>query len=152
MLQDILPSPAHVLRRILCSLFMATSKPTPNLSAEESRKWQQRWELHFETWASLQFCAEQISKAEISKRNRLKVQRDICFLICYPKVWKGGSVGSCQLNREQLLMHCLRSGDRDRNGLLMSVCWLTLWWWTSGKILKQMSVGREKIQLWMGRL
>lgn len=79
MLQDILPRPAHILKRILCRIFMVTSKPTPNLSAEESTKWQQRWELHFETWASFQLYAEQISNAEISKKNRAQSAKRYLF-------------------------------------------------------------------------
>lgn len=94
--------------------FMATSKPTPKLSAEESMKRQQRWELHFETWASLQFCAEQISKVEISKRNRAQSAKTHLFpksaLIKFGReaVW-----GPVSWTESSSLMHYLRSGDRD---------------------------------------
>lgn len=101
MLQDILPRPVHTTeknsRQSFYSYKQGNTKP-------------QCWRVNEMTTKN---CILKLEPPSNSVQNKfpklrfpkgigLKVQRDICFQVCYHKVWKGGSVGSCQQNREQL--------------------------------------------------
>lgn len=102
MLQDILPRPAHILKRILCSFLwlQARQHQTSVLKSQWNDNKDENCILKLEPPSNS--VQNKFPKLRFPQGIGLKVQRDICFQVCYHNIWKGGSVGSCQLDGVQL--------------------------------------------------